>query len=194
MAPRIKVTKEDIIATAINLIRTNGDGCINARAIASALNCSTQPIFSNFNSMEELEQEVIIGIYNIYTSFLKNEVENKKYPQYKAYGMAYIRFAKEERELFKILFMRDRTNEENSVSMDFEESVQMIMKSTGLSYEKAQLMHFEMWTCVHGIATMIATSFFPLEWDVISQITSDVYHGVVSRLLEGEKNNARNSN
>ena len=192
MAPRVKVTKDDIINTAIDLIRSNGDGAINARAIANALNCSTQPIFSNFDSMEDLEQEVIVGIYNIYATFLKNEAESQKYPQYKAYGMAYIRFAKEEKELFKILFMRDRTNEENTVSMDFEESVQMIMKSTGLSYEKAQLMHFEMWTCVHGIATMIATSFFALEWDVISQMTSDVYQGVLSRHLEGEKINVRN--
>ncbi len=192
MAPRIKVTKDDIIATAIKLIRTNGDGSINARAIANALNCSTQPIFSNFDSMEELEQEVIVGIYNIYLSFLTNEARSQKYPQYKAYGMAYIRFAKEERELFKILFMRDRTNEENSISIDFEESVQMIMKSTGLSYEKAQFMHFEMWTCVHGIATMIATSFFELEWDVISQMTSDVYHGVLSKHLDGGEIDARN--
>ena len=192
MAPRVKITKDDIINTAIDLIRNNGDGAINARAIANALNCSTQPIFSNFDSMEDLEQEVIVGIYNIYATFLKNEAESQKYPIYKAYGMAYIRFAQEERELFKILFMRDRTNEEASVSIDFEESVQMIMKSTGLSYEKAQLMHFEMWTCVHGIATMIATSFFALEWDVISQMTSDVYQGVLSRHLEGEKINVRN--
>ena len=106
--------------------------------------------------------------------------------------MAYIRFAKEEKELFKLLFMRDRTNEDNSLSLDFEESVQIIMKSTGLSYEKAQLMHFEMWTCVHGIATMIATSFLTLEWEAISQITSDIYHGILSRHLEGEKSNAGN--
>lgn len=192
MAPRIKVTKDDIIATAIKLIRTNGDGSINARAIANELNCSTQPIFSNFDSMEELEQEVIVGIYNIYASFLINEVKNQTYPEYKAYGMAYIRFAKEERELFKILFMRDRTNEENSMSIDFDESVQMIMKSTGLSNEKAQLMHFEMWTCVHGIATMIATSFLKLEWEIISQMTSDVYHGVLSRHLGGGEIDARN--
>ena len=192
MAPRVKVTKDDIINTAIDLIRNNGDGAINARAIANALNCSTQPIFSNFDSMEDLEQEVIVGIYNIYATFLKNEAESQKYPIYKAYGMAYIRFAQEERELFKILFMRDRTNEEASVSIDFEESVQMIMKSTGLSYEKAQLMHFEMWTCVHGIATMIATSFFALEWDVISQMTSDVYQGVLSRHLDGGEINAGN--
>ena len=55
MAPRVKITKDEIINTAIDLIRANGDGSINARAIANALNCSTQPIFSNFDSMEDLE-------------------------------------------------------------------------------------------------------------------------------------------
>ena len=34
-----------------------------------------------------------------------------KYPPYKASGIAYIQFAKEEKELFKLLFMRDRTGE-----------------------------------------------------------------------------------
>ena len=36
------------------------------------------------------------------------------YPPYKAMGMGYIRFAAEERELFRLLFMRDRSGEEKS--------------------------------------------------------------------------------
>ena len=59
MAPKIKITKDDIINTSIELIREGGEQSLNARAIASALNCSTQPIFSNFTSMEELEKETL---------------------------------------------------------------------------------------------------------------------------------------
>ena len=186
MAPRIKVTKDDIIATAIKLIRTNGDGSINARAIANELNCSTQPIFSNFDSMEELEQEVIVGIYNIYASFLINEVKNQTYPEYKAYGMAYIRFAQNEKELFKLLFMRDRTDEELAFSPDFDESVKMIMNANNVSEETARLMHLEMWTCVHGIGTMLATSFLSLNRELISDMLSDVYQGLRARHLTKE--------
>lgn len=187
MAPRVKVTKEDIINKCIELIRVNGSGSINARGIANALNCSTQPIFSNFSSMEELESEVIIAIYNIYLEFLKKEADSEQYPKYKAYGMAYIRFAKEEKELFKLLFMRDRSKEDISPSWDFEASVQMIIDANStISREKAELMHLEMWTCVHGIATMIATSFVPLEWEFISEIMSDVYHGIKARHIDSE--------
>lgn len=185
MPPKVKITKEEIIQTTIDLVRTGGQNLINARAIASALNCSTQPIFSNFESMEDLEQSTIISVYKIYLNFINNEVESGKYPQYKAYGMAYIRFAKEEKELFKLLFMRDRSNEDISISPDFEQSVTLIMNTNNVSYETAKLIHLEMWTCVHGIGTMLATSFIPLEWEVISQITSDVYHGIISKYKEG---------
>ena len=55
MPPKARITKREIISTAIILVRENGAGSLNARAIASALGCSTQPIFSNFSSMDELQ-------------------------------------------------------------------------------------------------------------------------------------------
>ena len=39
MPPKVKITREDIIKTAIELVRANGEEAINARAIAAALNC-----------------------------------------------------------------------------------------------------------------------------------------------------------
>lgn len=188
MAPKVKVTREDIIKTTLELVRKHGADYINARAIASALECSTQPIFSNFNSMEELQEETILCAYGLYLDFIKSEIESGEYPQYKAFGMAYIRFAKEERELFKLLFMRDRTNEDLSPSPDFEESVNLIMELNNVSREQAMLIHLEMYTCVHGIATMVATSFLPLEWTLISQILSDIYHGIRTKVAEENKN------
>ena len=140
MPPKVKITKEDIIQKALEIGRTNGEQALNARSIASALNCSTQPVFFNFATMEELRESVIKAAYGLYASFLQQEVENGKYPKYKSFGMAYIRFAGEEKELFKLLFMRDRTCENVSFSPDFDESVQMIMDSNGISREKAILM------------------------------------------------------
>lgn len=186
MAPKIKVTKKDIIETAIELIRKNGEGTLNARNIAAALNCSTQPIFSNFMTMEELQSEVLNSIYEKYLGFLDKEANSGKYPQYKAYGMAYIRFAKEEKELFKLLFMRDRTGEKMAYSSDFEKSVEMIMKSNGVNEDTANLMHLEMWSCVHGIGTMLATSFFELDWDKIGNILTDVYQGIRAKHVSEE--------
>lgn len=187
MPPKVKITKEEIIKIAVELVRANGEQSINARAIATALNCSTQPIFSNFTTMDQLREAVIMAAYDRYLEFLKNEVESGRYPQYKAFGMAYIRFAKEEKELFKLLFMCDRQEKEFTPTLDFKASVQMIMNANGVTEEKAELMHFEMWICVHGIAAMLATSFLALEWSLISDMITDVYQGIRARHLMEEK-------
>ena len=181
MPPKVKVTKEDIVNAAIELVRREGDTAINARSVASALGCSTQPVFSNFSNMEELKEAIISTAYSLYLDFIKAETESGKYPQYKAFGMAYVRFAKEEKELFKLLFMRDRTGEDISPASDFEESVKIIMTANNISREKAELIHLEMWSCVHGIGTMLATSFLPLEFELISDMLTDVYQGIRAR-------------
>lgn len=186
MPPKVKITKEDIVQTALELVRANGEGAINARSLAAALNCSTQPVFSNFETMEELRKAVIRAAYDRYLGFLRREVEGGKYPPYKAYGMGYIRFAEEESELFKLLFMRDRGDEDISPQIDFEESLQMIMQANGVTRERAWRMHMELWAWAHGIGTMLATSFLPLERDLISEMLSDVYQGVRARHVSEE--------
>ena len=183
MPPRVKITKEDIVKAAVELARKSGEGSVNARAVAAYLNCSTQPVFSNFATMEELERELVRSAYEVYIGFLKKEAESGKYPPYKAYGMAYIRFAREETELFKLLFMCDRSGESFVPTEDFSTSVEMIMSANAISREKAELLHLEMWSCVHGIGTMFATSFLSLDEELISDMLTDVYLGIRARHL-----------
>lgn len=182
MAPKIKITKDGILEAAMNLLREGGEGAVNARNIASALNCSTQPLFSNFSTMEELHTVLKAAAYDIYLGYLKIEAESGEYPEYKSSGMAYIKFAKEEKELFKYIFMCERSDESQTIeSPDFDTAVERVMSLNGISREKATLMHLEMWTAVHGIATMHATSFLALDWDLISMMLSDIYLGIKAR-------------
>ena len=192
MPPKVKVTKDDIVKTALELARESGAESINARAVAARLNCSTQPVFSNFATMEELQAATVGAAYEVYLNFLDREAESGKYPQYKAFGMAYIRFAKDEKELFKLLFMCDRHGEELTPASDFEASVRIIMNANGITKERAELMHLEMWSCVHGIGTMLATSFLELDWELISNMLTDVYQGIRARHVAEEKENGCN--
>lgn len=192
MPPKVKITKEEIIKTAVELVRVSGEGALNARAIAASLNCSTQPIFSNFATMEELQEATVNAAYEIYLQFLQNEAKSGKYPQYKSFGMAYIRFAKEEKELFKLLFMCDRKGKKLTPTLDFEASIDLIMNANGVTRETATRMHLEMWTCVHGIGTMLATSFLTIEWELISDMLTDVYQGIRARHVSEEQKNECN--
>lgn len=105
-----------------------------------------------------------------------------KYPPYKASGMAYIRFAKEEKELFKLLFMRDRSGER--VGENKEEIrllLEIIRQNLGLREEDAYFFHLEMWIYVHGIATMLAISYLELDEEFISRVITDGYEGMKAR-------------
>ena len=183
MPPKVKITESEIVQTALELLRVGGAQAVNARSIAAALNCSTQPIFSNFATMEKLQEAVGAAAYNLYYDYISREVKSGAYPQYKAFGLAYVRFAKEEKEIFKYLFMCDRNGKDLTPTEDFDASVKIIMTANGISQEAATRMHMEMWAFVHGIATMFATSFLELEWNVISDMLTDVYQGLRARYL-----------
>lgn len=179
MAPKVKITKEEIVRAAVEIVRKHGAQEINARTVAAELNCSTQPVFSNFATMEALRLAVVEKADAICAAYIQKEIESGEYPPYKASGMAYIRFAKEEKELFKLLYMRDRSEEmipENrGMSNDMEHFVR---QNTGLDGLDAQLFHLEMWVYVHGIATMFATGFLDLGWDLVSKMLTDSYQGL----------------
>lgn len=182
MPPKIKVTKEEIVDAVLNIVRVSGPDAINARTIAAALDCSTQPIFSNFATMEELRMAVVEKAYDHYLSYVHQDTASGQYPAYKASGMAYIRFAKEEKELFKLLYMRDRTHTTATWEDDhFNSMASFVQSYTGLSEADATLFHLEMWAYVHGIATMFATGFLDLDWALVSQMMTDAYLGLKKR-------------
>lgn len=186
MPPKARILRENIVEAAVQLVRENGEASLNARSIAARLNCSTQPIFSNFPRMEDVFSAVVEAAEKLFQTYMQREIDSGKYPPYKASGMAYIRFAREERELFKLLYMRDRSAE--TIPAETELGNQMegfVHRNTGLNGMDTKLFHLEMWTYVHGIATMVATGYLELDWELISRMLTDAYQGLKKR-FEGE--------
>lgn len=189
MPPKNRFTREQIIQAAVNMTRREGIGAVTARAVGAELNSSSKVVFGQFESMEELQREVLRAAEGLYQARIRQEMEAGRYPPYKASGMAYIGFAREEPALFRLLFMRDRTREAPPPeSEDVRMLTGLIQKSIGLGEEEAYLFHLEMWICVHGIAAMLATQY--LEWDreMISRMVSDLYDGLRRRYEEGNRN------
>ena len=179
MTPKVRISRDQIISAAIEIVRADGESALNARTIAARLGCSTQPLFSNFASMDELHQAVIAAAVALYSEYITREVASGQYPPYKASGMAYIRFAREEKELFKLLYMRSRSKESDSPESGlFGEMMGLVQENTGVDAERAKLFHLEMWAYVHGIAAMIATGYLELEWELISRMLTDAYQSM----------------
>lgn len=178
MPPIPKYTKEEITLIAFEMVKEQGYDMLTARDLAKKLGTSTRPIFTAFENMDELKKEIIYKAAELFVKYKKDEIEKNEYPEYKATGMAYIRFAKEEKNLFKLLFMRDRTKEKDIDEIPISEEIDMIKQNLSLSNEEATNLHIKMWVMMHGFATMVATGFLDLDFETISKITTSVYNAI----------------
>lgn len=194
MPPKNLFTKEDITDAALRIVREGGMAALTARALAQALGCSVKPIFGLFQGMEDVRAAVISEAQALYEQYLRTDMAAGKYPPYKASGMAYIRFAREEKQLFQLLFMRDRRGEKiDDNREEVRPLIALICKNLGISEEAAYRFHLEMWVYVHGIATMIATDYLPWQEDFIGDVITDAYVGLCKRYSEAQNGSDQNN-
>lgn len=103
-------------------------------------------------------------------------------------GTAYIRFARNEPNLFHLLYMRDRRREDHSGDAEnIAVLVDFLMAKLSLTREDATLLHIEMWAYVHGIAVLCASG--QQNWDdaLISRMLTDGFEGIKSRFQKNEQ-------
>lgn len=189
MPPKVKVTREQIIEAAVELVRKSGADAINSRAVAKILGVSTQPIFSNYSSTDNLREDVRAYAADLSDKYIIEDMSSGVYPAYKAIGMGYIRFAQEEKELFKLLFMCDRSQmKPTDDTQEMEKSIDIVQENLGLDRDSAKMLHVEMWIFVHGIATMFATRYLEMDTETVSSMLTDIYNGLISRYKGGNGN------
>ena len=111
MPPKVRITKEQLISAGLDIVRIGGPEALNARAVAARLGCSSQPAFSNYAAMEDLQRDVLAAAEGLFRESLARAMDRADIPPYKAMGMGYIAFARREPALYRWLFIRDRTGE-----------------------------------------------------------------------------------
>lgn len=175
-------TRQEILNAAIDLTRASGINAVTARALGRKLGTSSQPIFGHFKNMEDVHGAVIEEAMRRHKTYIVDEIAKGEYPPYKASGMAYIQFAIEEPELFKLLFLGKQAVEGEFIrGQEIDMITDIICKQVAISKEQAQMFYLEMWTYVHGIATMIATGYYAWDKELISKSLTDMYVGLKYR-------------
>lgn len=188
MANTTKITKEMILDTAFSIARREGLNSISNRRIAKELNSSIRPIYYQFKNTEELklELEKKIDTY-FYDYLLNNKLGNM--PLYKQIGINYIRFSRDEKKLFKILFMSDNKllPSDFILDTDYMKIKDIIRISTNLSDKDIKSFHLKMWLFTHGIATLSANDTVLFTDKQISDLLSYEFQALM--LLEENPDN-----
>lgn len=156
MALAKSVTREMIINGAFNLLKREGAEGINARSIAKEINCSTQPLYSEFKNMDELKKALLAMAMEYYKEYSKSFVDGS----YLSYGMVFLRFSIEEKYLFRYLYLRKRDNPVDVVDdANINDIIASMTNSYDLSKEKAILLHKNMGIYALGLAVMLNYSY-----------------------------------
>ena len=107
MPPKVKYQKEEIVQAALNVAREKGIDAVTAREVAAALGVSPRPIFTWFDTMEQLRAEVYARAMACYRSFIERGLAGAV--PFQEVWRQYLRFAREEPELYRLLFRTEQT-------------------------------------------------------------------------------------
>jgi len=165
MARTVSVTKQNLLDAAIELLKREGMESLTARKLAKEAGCSTQPIFRVYQNMEELNAEVFGIVAGMFSDYCASYPQTSNVP-FVNLGLAYIGFAAENKELFRVLFVSDER---------YGKSLYELLNGTN-GYLKEQITYaamsgssdpqglfMKMWMLIHGSACMSLTGDYDLD-------------------------------
>ena len=156
MPPKAKFTRQEIVDAAVDIARRAPLEAITAQELASVLGTSTRPVFTYFRTLEEVRAAVVDEAGRIYGRYVERGLSMN--PPFKGYGMETIRFAREEPNLFRLLFLRRREHDEFSPTENHNADIRRAIKDTfSLTDDEADELHHHLGIYVHGLCTLIVT-------------------------------------
>lgn len=187
MPPTVRFTRDAVLHAACQLMRREGMEALNARAIAKELGGSTQPIFRLFTNMEDLHRELILYVARQFQVHAEADMAQSDSP-YIQLCTTYLLYGRDEPELFKLLFMRDRVSEgQYSDQTNFDLVFNIIKKETPLDDETALRFFERTWLFIHGLAVCIATKYISCQDErYLISMVKEAYNAAVKMMnLEG---------
>ena len=192
MPPKPKFTKEEIVAAALELVGEKGIEALTARELGARLGSSARPIFTVFNSMEEVQEEVRAAALKRFESYTEKAMHYT--PVFKQVGMQMILFAIEEPKLYQLVYMS-----ENAGATDFEGivdrlgdvaqlCVDVIQRDYGLSEKDAKALFEHVWIYTFGIGALCATGMCRFSQDEIIQMLGQDFMAMLFYAKSGRMN------
>lgn len=165
MARKETITKQYLIDTAFLMAKQEGIENVTARKLAAKAGCSTQPIFRLYENMEDLWKEIFEKAVAFFSFFYDRCTKDNSEP-FVNLGMGYIKFAKEEPELFKMLFLSKKRYDISMYEILNGESGTVaaeMAKAKAAGCANPSDLFTKMWIFINGAACMCITDDYDLD-------------------------------
>ena len=185
MAPKVKFTKDEMVAAAVQVVRNGGIDRLTAKSLAAQLGTSTQPIFTCFATMDAVKAEVTAAAERIYDGYAAKGLADPR--PFFGFGMQYIQFARTEPQLYRLLFLNpDGPDGGAMAAMTHSLALvrQSMMEIYRITAAEADRYFRDLWLVVHGLATLIVTGNCPYTDRDIGQILTEVSVSICKAIKE----------
>ena len=156
MPPKQRITREMILEKSFAMFSREGMEAVNARSVAKALNCSTQPIFSYYSGMDDLKTTLELKAKETFAEAVA--AANQDGDPFVENFSAYVGFAAREPRLFAHLFMN--CDDQNGLSLEQEmHKAELIAKEcayASIDEAKAERRFAGLLVYAHGLAALLA--------------------------------------
>lgn len=159
MPPKAKITRDMVVNAAFEVARESGAEKINARSVSCRLNCSTQPVMWHFKTIAEMKKAAYEKTDAFHSDYLLNLHGGDPMKQI---GLNYIRFAANEKNLFRFLFQSDGFSGKSLADLmdgaEFLPICGMLSQQTQTDMAQAKRIFRSLFLYVHGYASMLANN------------------------------------
>ena len=181
MARKETITKQMLLDGAFELLKNEGIEMVTARKLAAHIGCSTQPIFRIYSNMDELLAELFEIARNYYEEFCLNSKISYNEP-FVTLGMNYVEFAKNEQNLFKLLFLSGNKYHTLYEVINGKENafvMKEIRKIPNLDMDKVESIFTKVFIFMHGMASMTIAGEFDLSNDESRDMLNEAIMGFI---------------
>jgi len=182
MPPKAKITKEMIINAGLDIVRSEGGDAVSARSIAAKLECSTQPVMYQYRTVNELKADIYAAADSFHTEYITSPEPGTNHPML-SIGLRYIRFANEEKNLFRFLFQSDKfrnTGFRELIGAERNPAIKPLCEAAKLTEAQAKEVFATLFICVHGIASLLANNSLDYDEEYFSELLRNTLFGAVA--------------
>lgn len=191
MARKKEIDKQRILDAAYKLAVRGGIESLTARNIAKAVNCSTQPIYLEFENMQDLRNQVLARI----SDELKSNTLQQNFTGEPLIDLdlSYLYFAKEHVDLFRAIFVDGKFGNQMIVDtlmgLGLEKFKQQF-DAEQFSEERLNHIVISNWIAATGLATLLINKMANFtQAQMISVLKAQIHEAMSNdRLTNVEEN------
>lgn len=177
-------TKEEMVEKALDLVRRKGIDALTARELGAALGCSSRPIFTLYNNMEEVNADVKKAAQQLFSDYVADVMDYN--PAFKEFGLRLVRFAREEQNLFNLLFFYKDANAANEIHPKAIECLDYICNNYGITKEQSYRLFGQLWVFVCGLALLSNKDTTTYSDEIVSEMISLQFISTLSFIKSGK--------